>query len=191
MNEFKNCLDCINADNFNFIFGDFIERVRSIIDFYAPLRQISRKQKRLRAKPWLTKGLVVSIKYKQKLYHSHFLSNDADKKIYYKQYSNKLNKIKTKAKKLFTIIYIKITVKTPVKPGLQLIPFFILKISGGYWVRRMRRSPFLQLSRGPPFLKMPHVFLFCGILHGFMNLKNSQKFLANRLNLCHIIWHIG
>ena len=36
--------------------------------------------------------------------------------------------------------------------------------------------PFLQLSRGPPFLKMLHVVLFCGILHGFMNLKNSQKF---------------
>ena len=62
MNEFKNCLDCINADNFNSIFGDFIERVRSIIDFYAPLRQISRRQKHLRAKPCLTKVLLVSIK---------------------------------------------------------------------------------------------------------------------------------
>ena len=99
MNEFKNCLDCINANTFNFIFDDFIKRVRIIIDFYAPLRQISRRQKRLRAKPWLTKGLLVSIKYKQKLYRSHFLSNDVDKKTYYKQYSNKLNKIKTKAKK--------------------------------------------------------------------------------------------
>ena len=99
MNEFKNCLDCINANNFNFIFDNFIKRVRLIIDFYAPLRQISRRQKRLRAKPWLTKGLLVSIKYKQKLYRSHFLSNDVDKKTYYKQYSNKLNKIKTKAKK--------------------------------------------------------------------------------------------
>ena len=128
MNEFKICLDCINANNFNFIFDDFIKRVRLIINFYAPLRQISRRQKRLRSKPWLTKGLLVSIKYKQKLYHSHFLSNDVDKKTYYKQYSNKLNKIKTKAKKKrFTIIYLKITVKIPVKPGLQLIQFSILK----------------------------------------------------------------
>ena len=100
MNQFKNCLDCINADNFNSIFGDFVKRVRSIIDFYALLREISRGQKRLRAKPWLTKGLLVSIKYKQKLHRSHFLSNDVDKKTYYKQYSNKLNKIKTKAKKI-------------------------------------------------------------------------------------------
>ena len=67
--------------------------------------------------------------------------------------------------------------------------------SGGYWVRRMRRSPraplFYSYRGAPPFLKMLHVVLFCGILHGFMNLKNSQKFSANRLNLCHIIWHIG
>ena len=51
--------------------------------------------------------------------------------------------------------------------------------------------PFFTVIEGTPFLKMPHVVLFCGILHGFMNLKNSQKFSANRLNLCHIIWHIG
>ena len=47
MNQFTNCLDCINADNFNSILGDFIKRVRSVINFYAPLRQISRRQKRL------------------------------------------------------------------------------------------------------------------------------------------------
>ena len=80
INQFKNCLACINANNFNFIFGDFITRVRSIIDFYTPLSQISRRKKRLRANPWLTKSLLVSIKCKQKLYRSHFLSNDVDKK---------------------------------------------------------------------------------------------------------------
>ena len=115
MKEFKNCLNCINANNFNSIFDDFIKRVRLIIDFYAPLRQISRRQKRLRAKPWLTKGLLVSIKYKQKLYRSHFLSNDVDKKTYYKQYSNKLNKIKTKAKKTFYYNLFKNNCKNPCK----------------------------------------------------------------------------
>ena len=115
MNQFKNCLDCINADNFNFIFGDFVKRVRSIIEFYAPLRQISRRQKRLRAKPWLTKFLLVSIKYKQKLYHSHVLSNDVGKKTYNKQYSNKLNKVKTKAKKTFYYYLFKNNCKNPRK----------------------------------------------------------------------------
>ena len=44
MNQFKNRLGCINSDSFNSIFRDFIKKVRSIIDFYAPLRQISRRQ---------------------------------------------------------------------------------------------------------------------------------------------------
>ena len=29
---------------------------------------------------------------------------------------------------------------------------------------------------GPPSLKMPHEILFCGILHRFIKLSNSQKF---------------
>ena len=36
MNQFKYCLDCINANNFNSIFGDFVKRFRSIIDFTLP-----------------------------------------------------------------------------------------------------------------------------------------------------------
>ena len=73
--------------------------VRSAIDLYAPLRQASRRLKRIQSKPWLTKGLLVSIKLKQKLYRSHFLSHDFEKQQFYKQYSNKLNKIKYEAKK--------------------------------------------------------------------------------------------
>ena len=48
--------------------------------------------------------------------------------------------------------------------------------SGGYWVRRSSRAPLFTLIEGPPFLKMPRVVIFFGILRGFMNLKNSQKF---------------
>ena len=51
------------------------------------------------AKPWLSKGLIKSIKTKQKLYRSHFLSKDPTKISRYKTYSNVLNKLKTKTKK--------------------------------------------------------------------------------------------
>ena len=34
---------------------------------------------------------------------------------------------------------------------------------------------FFTVIEGPPFLKMPRVVLICGILNGFMNLRNSQK----------------
>ena len=74
MRHFAPFLNDITADNYNFIFSKFLQIVRSAIDFYAPLRQASRRQKRIQSKPWLTKGLLVSIKRKQKLYRSHFMS---------------------------------------------------------------------------------------------------------------------
>ena len=103
MRYFAPFLNDITADNYNFIFSKFLQIIRSTIDFYAPLRQASRKQKRIQSKPCLTKGLLVSIKRKQKLYRSHFLSHDFEKQQFYKQYSNKLNKIKYKPKKSFYV----------------------------------------------------------------------------------------
>ena len=47
----------------------------------------------------MSKGLLVSNKHKQQLYYSHFKSNDSDKKQFFKDYSNKLNKLKLKAKR--------------------------------------------------------------------------------------------
>ena len=57
MRHFAPFLNDITADNYNFIFSKFLQIVRSAIDFYAPLRQASRRQKRIQSKPWLTKGL--------------------------------------------------------------------------------------------------------------------------------------
>lgn len=49
-------------------------------------------------KPWLTQGLLKSIKRKQKMYKLHFLSKNSRKIKQCKQYYNLLNKIKAKAK---------------------------------------------------------------------------------------------
>ena len=48
-------------------------------------------------KPWLTKGVLTSVKCKQTLYESHFLSRDPNKVKEYKLYANVLNSIKNKA----------------------------------------------------------------------------------------------
>ena len=46
-------------------------------------------------RPWITNGILKSIKTKQKMYYTHFFSNDSKKIKQYKIYSNKLNKIKS------------------------------------------------------------------------------------------------
>ena len=50
------------------------------------------------SKPWMSKGLLISIKTKQKLYKSFFRSKDLEKVQKYKHYSNLLNHLKTKSK---------------------------------------------------------------------------------------------
>ena len=60
---------------------------------------LTRKEKRLSEKPWITKGILVSIKMKNKLFRACFKSNNADKKPFYKKYRNKLSHIKYHAKR--------------------------------------------------------------------------------------------
>ena len=56
---------------------------------------MSRKRKKLPSKPWITKSLYESIRLKNIMYKTHYLSNDDAKKREYKTFANKL--IKTKA----------------------------------------------------------------------------------------------
>ena len=75
-----------------------ISILKQIADKHAPIKQASQSKRRQLAKPWLTKGVLNSVKHKQKLYKSHFLSRDPDKVREYKLYANALNRIKNKAK---------------------------------------------------------------------------------------------
>ena len=64
--------------------------INKVIEKHAPLQKISRKLSRIRQKPWITKGLLISIKNKQKLYRNFFLKATAFGKHFYKTYANKL-----------------------------------------------------------------------------------------------------
>ena len=66
---------------------------------HAPLKQYSRKQRRLRQKPWITKAILKSLKQKQKLYSSHFINGNNVSKQYYKKYSSLLTRIKERRSK--------------------------------------------------------------------------------------------
>lgn len=72
-----------------------------ILNKHAPLRTMTRREKRLSEKPWISKGILKSIKTKNKLFRTHYHSNDVDKKIVYKKYLNKLTHIKYIAKRLY------------------------------------------------------------------------------------------
>ena len=60
--------DCITRTNYDKTFETFTAIIKSEIDKLAPVTKLSRRKSKLAIKPWISKGVWVSIKKKQKLY---------------------------------------------------------------------------------------------------------------------------
>ena len=101
LDSFMSVVDTLTENNVNDILNDFYSLLTSTINIHAPLKKLSRKQKRLINKPWITKGLLISIKKKQKMHKTHYIKVSPIDKLCYKTYSNVLTKVKNLAKKLY------------------------------------------------------------------------------------------
>ena len=71
----------------------------SVLNKHAPLQKLSRKQKKLNGKPWLSKGILISIKTKHKLLQNMIKTKMEKHKKQYQKYRNKLTHIIEQAKK--------------------------------------------------------------------------------------------
>ena len=76
-----------------------IDTLKSIVNKHAPKKQTLRNKQRLLQKPWISKGILKSIKIKHTMYKTHFLSRDPSKVCEFKKYSNRLNYLKNISKK--------------------------------------------------------------------------------------------
>ena len=83
-----------------YVFEEFYHIIKTITNTHAPLKLLSRKQKRLNLKLWITKGILISIKCKKKLYWSDCVNENEVAKSLYKIYANKLKQIIRLAKKV-------------------------------------------------------------------------------------------
>ena len=92
-------LSPLTDENFNSILSNFVKIVSQTIDKHAPLKLRSRRQRRLLKKPWITKGILISIRKKNSMIKSHFINGSESQKFIFRQYSNKLTKIKTSSKR--------------------------------------------------------------------------------------------
>ena len=77
---------------------NIIDTLEEVTRTHAPIKEVPRSKLKQIDKPWITNGILKSIKVKQRMYRSHFFSNDVRKVAQYKQYANKLNKIKAISK---------------------------------------------------------------------------------------------
>ena len=60
--------------NLNEKVQEAINTLNKIVDKHAPIKLASQSKQRQLNKPWLTKGILKSVKRKQKMYRTHFLS---------------------------------------------------------------------------------------------------------------------
>ena len=75
-------------------------------------------------KLWISKGILVSTKKKQKLYKAYYLRGSSEEKLYYKRYNNLSTKMKTTAKKSYFAEELKLSSNDLVKCGKSCAKFY-------------------------------------------------------------------
>jgi len=111
----------IDPQDVNITTSNILNSITTIVDRHAPIKQLSKRKQKNREKPWLTKGILHSIKIKQKLYKNHILDpSNPEKKEKYKRYSNILNNMIKNLKRQYLISQIEIN-KTNLKTTWKLI----------------------------------------------------------------------
>ena len=90
---------CRNINNQDTDVNEDVSRITEIfmktLINHAPLMSMSRRKSE---KPWITKGILKSIKTKNKLFKSCYKCSEVNKIEFYKKYRNKLRHVKFLAK---------------------------------------------------------------------------------------------
>ena len=87
--------------NIDELFDSFYSNVSTIKDMHAPIRKLTKKEMKIKSKPWITPAIQKSISTKSKLYH-RYLSNKSEYNcICYKRYRNKLKHLLDISKKQY------------------------------------------------------------------------------------------
>ena len=100
-NEFKNELSAIdwesllsNTNNGNACFKIFFDKIESLLNEMAPIKILSKREQTLKRKPWLTVGILKSIRSRDILHKEYLKEKNAVKKqIFLKKYKLKRNLI--------------------------------------------------------------------------------------------------
>lgn len=70
-----------SSDNINQI-TNVVGTIEKISNNHAPIKEVPRSKLKQFTQPWITNGILKSIKTKQKMYRTHFFSNDSRKVNY-------------------------------------------------------------------------------------------------------------
>ena len=91
----------IPEDNPNEALDKLVRMIKNKIDKHAPLKRLSRQQMKIKTKPWLTFGIIKSIKTKNKLFKLSYKQNKPNLVNKYKEYLKVLKQTIKKAKQSY------------------------------------------------------------------------------------------
>ena len=99
-----------NSPNANDAFIKPFESTSNVIDEYIPLRKITNNEFKRRYKPWISKGILISINRKNKLYYNKYIkcaNNELKIQIFnkYKILKNQVNELVRLGKKPLCLLF--------------------------------------------------------------------------------------
>ena len=86
--------ESVKGDDMNACFSVFYNKLDRVVNKYAPLKIVSKRKAKQLSKPWITRGIRISIRKK----HERYYSGDMFK---YKLYRNKILTLSRPSKKLY------------------------------------------------------------------------------------------
>ena len=98
LEELKN-IDLLQCKNCNIVYNKFQEKYLQKIDKNIPYKILSKKEAKLRQKPWISRTILTTIKTKHILYKKYLQKQDVFWYERYKFYRNKISKLISKSKK--------------------------------------------------------------------------------------------
>ena len=108
--EFEETLKELNWNNIlktedkdpNKSMDNFYQQINYLLDEFAPYKKITKKQFRLKSKPWINNEILTKIKQRDKLFHKYCKEKDSNKKVElhneYKIIRNVITKLKRNSK---------------------------------------------------------------------------------------------
>ena len=98
LNDQLNILIDSNISSPHELYDKFVTKFENVVDEFAPMRKASRKENKLRCRPWLTCGLLKSIRIKNKMYNNLRKKSDTSQNHKYKIFRNLVNRLIKQAK---------------------------------------------------------------------------------------------
>ena len=92
-------LNNITSLDGNEFFDSFIDAFTKTVDKFAPFRNLTKREKKLKAKPWITKKISKLIRKKNRLYKKYVKTKNITDQRAFKDCSNHLNYMKKQSKR--------------------------------------------------------------------------------------------